>query len=237
MRGCEHALDLCCIGPFDGRNTQQLWNPPFYDRELTRMGRFASFVAVRLLGLFLAAALLVHQVYTQMVHRGGGAASTAGADIYASKFVVEAPRPSLSGSSHFADARGTYERRCFLAGAREVCVNILFTRKGFYRSGDLHQDRQVNHIVAGALKLTQRIGGIDVASIHRGPETVVLPAHTPHLYEFLEDTLMTEHWIDSRGQPAHFRAWLYLPYRSLISNTSLLRALPGSELPGTNATR
>jgi len=149
-----------------------------------------------------------------------------GARILKSDDVVPAPSPSLAGnSSRFEDERGSYEQRCFGSG---MCVNVLFTRKGFLRSGDLHRDRQVNHIVAGAVKLTQRIGKTDVTSSHRAAETVVLPAFTPHLYEFLEDTLMTEHWIDEGGKPAPFKAWLFKPYRDLISNDSLARRPPGA---------
>jgi hypothetical protein len=140
--------------------------------------------------------------------------------IYTSSDVVAAPPPSLTGSSHFNDARGSYERRCFGAGASE-CVNVLFTRKGFRRSGDLHQDRQVNHIITGAVMLTQRIGGMDLTTEHRSLETIVLPAHTPHLYYFLEDTLMTEYWVDEQGNLAEFKAWLYTPYRDLITSKPL----------------
>ena len=143
--------------------------------------------------------------------------------IYASSDVVQAPVPSLRGNSHFDDARGTYERRCY----GDWCVNLLFTRKGFMRSGDLHRQRQVNHIISGSVKLTQRVGGEDVAVIHHGAETVILPAHTPHLYEFLEDTLMTEYWIDDAGKPAPFKAWLYKPYRDRISAKSLERPSTG----------
>ena len=80
--------------------------------------------------------------------------------------------------------------------------------------------------MSGGVRLTQRIGSKDVTSVHHGAETIVLPPHTPHLYEFLEDTLMTEHWMDEVGRPAEFRAWLYEPYRQRISNASLLRSAP-----------
>ena len=143
-------------------------------------------------------------------------------DVLESGDIVSAPSASLLGSSRFEDSRGSYERRCF-GKAPEVCVNILFTRKGFLRSGDLHADRQVNHIITGAVKLTQRVGNRDVSSTHYKLETVVLPAYTPHLYEFLEDTLMTEYWIDAKGDLAPFKAWLFTPYRDLISNRSLVR--------------
>jgi hypothetical protein len=86
--------------------------------------------------------------------------------------------------------------------------------------------------VSGGVRLTQRIGSKDVTSVHYGAETIVLPPHTPHLYEFLEDTLMTEHWTDEGGRPAEFRAWLYEPYRLRISNASLLRsATPSAAAP------
>ena len=140
--------------------------------------------------------------------------------------VVAAPSPSLHGSSRFEDARGSYERRCF-GEALDTCINVLFTVKGHMRSGDLHRYRQVNHIITGAVKLTQRVGDRDVESWHRPLDTLVLPPYTPHLYHFLEDTLMTEYWIDAKGDPAPFKAWFYRPYRDVISNRSLVR-LPES---------
>jgi len=175
-----------------------------------------------------ASALLVLAVLGAR-HQLGGARRAQEEEIYESELVVEAPPPSLAGrSSRFEDARGVYERLCFGAAAPSAngapCVNVLFTRKGFLRSGDLHKARQVNHIVSGSVRLTQRIGDADATSVHHGAETIVLPAHTPHLYEFLEDTLMTEHWIDEMGRPAEFRAWLFQPYRLRISNASLLRS-------------
>eukprot|EP00955_Chlamydomonas_euryale_P100110 365260-Chlamydomonas_euryale.AAC.2 len=59
---------------------------------------------------------------------------------------------------------------------------------------------------------------------HTGRETVreyvendfiVIPARTPHMFEFLEDNCLLEWWADE------FKAWYYTPYRSVID-----RALP-----------
>eukprot|EP00756_Hemistasia_phaeocysticola_P049111 Hpha_TRINITY_DN23545_c0_g1::TRINITY_DN23545_c0_g1_i1::g.186386::m.186386 len=117
--------------------------------------------------------------------------------------------------------RGSYERWC----QEETCVNIVFTRKGYLRSGDLHRHAQINHIVSGRANLTLRDvqSGRDEWREVKAGETVRIPPHVPHLYSFPEDTLMTEHWLQENGLPARFEAWLYTPYRSRIPRRSLQR--------------
>ena len=106
-------------------------------------GRLRSTAAVVAVVLMGPAALLLGLAVLTVLEKQPGAGGSP--DIYASGLVVAAPPPSLAGSSsRFEDARGAYERRCFGAAGGPPCVNVLFTRRGFLRSGDLHKDRQVN---------------------------------------------------------------------------------------------
>ena len=55
-------------------------------------------------------------------------------------------------------------------------------------------------------------------------ETMVIPAHVPHLYKFMEDTLMTEVWRHPRTHlPCKFKAWYYKPFRDRIASASLAK--------------
>lgn len=91
------------------------------------------------------------------------------------------------------------------------------------RSGDIHKCIQVNFIVHGKLRLTQLVGGTDAVTIHTSGEKIEIPPHTPHLYYYEEDTLMTEQWIDSERRPCAFDAWFYKPFRERIDKSKLER--------------
>ena len=67
--------------------------------------------------------------------------------IYDSPHVTEAPAATSTGS--FQDARGSYDQRVYGDGENGTSVNVVFTRKGHLRSGDLHACEQVNHLVWG----------------------------------------------------------------------------------------
>jgi hypothetical protein len=129
---------------------------------------------------------------------------------------------SAQSSFRFEDARGSYERVVFNGSAPPVpgtvapYANLIFTRAGHLRSGDIHRCEQLNHVVFGALRLTQRLRGRDVTTRHTSGDVMLIPPHVPHLYAFELDTLMTEAWRTPRGEPCEFRAWLYAPYRERI---------------------
>lgn len=88
--------------------------------------------------------------------------------------------------------------------------NILYTKKGFMRSGDLHKNVQYDIIISGKLELWTLQKG-DTIKDTLGPNTfIILHPYIPHLFNFLEDTVMLEWW----GGP--FEAWFYKPYRDII---------------------
>lgn len=151
-------------------------------------------------------------------------------DIFASSEVTAAPLPSLStnSSSEFADSRGAYHKLVFpgLTSNAEY-VNVIFTKAGTYRSGDLHKCDQINLIVSGSATLkTIRSERTTTREVKSG-DLIVTPAGVPHLYYFSEDTLLTEYWINvaDGGKLCPFRAWFYKPFRDIVDANM---AAPGS---------
>mmetsp|Transcript_22505 Transcript_22505/g.54985 ORF Transcript_22505/g.54985 Transcript_22505/m.54985 type:complete len:146 (-) Transcript_22505:424-861(-) len=110
-------------------------------------------------------------------------------------------------------------------------VNLVWTKKSFYRSGDIHQCSQVNSLVRGRVRLLRWNieTGEDVVSYHSAWETVVIEAHVPHLFYFETDTLMTEAWRDdATGKQCFFESWHFAPYRKYV--TEALRGAPLDEI-------
>jgi hypothetical protein len=68
-----------------------------------------------------------------------------GSEIYNSPLVTNGP----TEMNDFTDARGSYKRHVYAEGDEGIYVNLAFTKKGFLRSGDIHDCEQVNHIVFG----------------------------------------------------------------------------------------
>ena len=103
-------------------------------------------------------------------------------------------------------------------------VNIVRTFPGHVRSGDVHPCHQVNVLAFGKARVTtvENDGTVVIRSV-AGGDRVVVPAHTPHLYEFLEDTVMTESWVHAGNRTrCAFEAWFHEPLRKRIGN-------PGAE--------
>ena len=133
--------------------------------------------------------------------------------------------PSPRGSFSFSDARGTYERREFETMEGEdpddpPYVNIVRTFPGQLRSGDVHKCHQVNVLAFGRARVTTvEKDGRERTRVVTGGDRVVIPAHTPHLYEFLEDTVMTESWVHARDRTrCAFEAWFHAPLRERVGD-------------------
>jgi hypothetical protein len=98
-------------------------------------------------------------------------------------------------------------------------VNIVRTFPGHLRSGDVHPCHQVNVLAFGRARVTTVEDGRERTRIVAGGDRVVIPAHTPHLYEFLEDTVMTESWVHARDRTrCAFEAWFHAPLRDRVGD-------------------
>jgi hypothetical protein len=128
--------------------------------------------------------------------------------------------------SVFSDVRG--EIHNLLIGNKRI--NLLHTKKGVMRSGDIHKDTQHDFIISGQIHVwtlvnvpcdigntnTKRLSIQDFTTkrIYNAMEYVSIPPYTPHIFEFLGDTIMAEWW------DGPFYAWLYRPYRSIVERSS-----------------
>ncbi|MBI4059640.1 hypothetical protein HY406_01090 [Candidatus Giovannonibacteria bacterium] len=106
----------------------------------------------------------------------------------------------------FSDVRGTIQR-IEIASQK---INLLYTKKGFMRSGDLHKNTQFDFVFKGQLELWLRRNNQDIKQIYGPNSFVEIEPGIPHLFKFLEDTLMAEWWNGP------FEAWYYRPYREII---------------------
>ena len=163
--------------------------------------------------------------------------------IYARAEVDPAPAGDAPrGSFSFSDARGTYERREFEAMEGDdpddpPYVNIVRTFPGQLRSGDVHKCHQVNVLAFGRARVTTTDErGRERTRIVAGGDRVVIPAHTPHLYEFLEDTVMTESWVHARDRTrCAFEAWFHAPLRGRVGDPK--KTFASGQTPERTTTR
>jgi hypothetical protein len=113
------------------------------------------------------------------------------------------------------DARGEIHN-LMIGGAR---FNVLVSRAGTMRSGDVHRWPQLDLIFSGLVRLTTREGGKDVVRSYGSGDKIVIPPNIPHLFEFVNDTVMAEWWTGP------FEARYYRPYRQRVdARTSEQRA-------------
>lgn len=107
------------------------------------------------------------------------------------------------------DARGEIHR-LKLNGTK---FNVLFTKKGAYRSGDVHPHNQYNLILSGEIEITSRVKDKDVKVIRKPNELIITPKGVAHLFKFTKDTVLLEWW------DGDFKAEYYQPYRKIVDES------------------
>jgi hypothetical protein len=135
--------------------------------------------------------------------------------------------PPIPAPSVFVDDRGeihnvrvgnVYSERMGVGPStslQQTRYNILYTKAGVMRSGDLHKVIQHDFVFEGSMRvwLLQKDGS--TSSHTYGPYShVCIPPYTPHIFEFVTDTVMAEWW-----DADEFCAWFYQPYRELVERS------------------
>jgi hypothetical protein len=112
------------------------------------------------------------------------------------------PPPSSSSSSSFG----------LSSALKRTRYNVLFTRTGMMRSGDVHREAQHDFVLDGCVNVWTLQGDGTTALNRYGPNSYIsVPPYTPHVFEFVEDTAMVEWWDTD-----DFAAWYYRPYRDVV---------------------
>jgi len=119
----------------------------------------------------------------------------------------------------FKDCRGEI-RKIKFHGAE---FNLVFTKAGALRSGDVHPSMQHDLLLSGQIEIVRHVHYVDVYGGAKGPktgdETAVLSrgsslmnicAGTPHLFRSVTDSVVLEWW------DGPFKAKYYRPYRKLV---------------------
>ena len=116
------------------------------------------------------------------------------------------PVPSI-----YQDERG--EIHNFDIGNKRI--NLLYSKRGIMRLGDLDKNIQHDFIFAGRVQVwTLQRDGSTRKQVFGPNEYVNVPPYVPHIFEFLEDTVMAEWW-----EEGVFHAWFYHPYRKLVEQS------------------
>ena len=116
------------------------------------------------------------------------------------------PAPSI-----YVDERG--EIHNIRVGGKRM--NLLYTRRGVMRSGDIHANIQHDFVFLGKVQVWRLTKDGETEKKIYGPyEYLSIPPYVPHVFHFLEDTVMAEWW-----EPEPFFAWFYMPYRRVVENS------------------
>ena len=119
--------------------------------------------------------------------------------------------PIIPVPSVYMDSRGQIHN--VLVGQKRI--NLLYTNAGVMRSGDIHRNTQHDFVFSGKVEVwtLQKDGSTD-KRIYGPYEYIHVPPLVPHIFHFLQDTVMAEWW-----EPEPFQAWFYTPYRQLVEES------------------
>ena len=130
---------------------------------------------------------------------------------------------NLSVGAYHRDGRGQVPH-----GQR---INLSHTRKEVMRHGDFHPNMQCGFVFSGRVEVwTPRAdrSGTTQKTIYGPKEYIEIPPYVPHVYNYLEDTVMAEWWESVSGEVAHFKHWFYAPYRRLV-DVSYIKSTAGEK--------
>ena len=107
---------------------------------------------------------------------------------------------------YFKDIRGEIQK----FKVRGAEFNLIFTKKGAYRSGDIHNSAQYDMLLSGGFEITMRKRKKNVKICAGKNQLVIIPKKTPHLFKATKDSIMIEWW------DGPFEAKYYRPYRKIV---------------------
>ena len=104
--------------------------------------------------------------------------------------------------------------------------NVLVSRPGSLRSGDVHRRRQFDVVFAGRVRVTTRERGRDVARTYGAGALIEIPPNVPHLFAALDETSVMAEWWGGDGA---FETRYYRPYRRRVDEALAALLVEASE--------
>ena len=133
--------------------------------------------------------------------------------ILSSPNVAEAPprvNEPVPVPSVYHDERGSIHN--FKVGGRRL--NVLHTKSGVMRSGDLHRVVQNDFVFSGEVEVwCLNQDGRSTMQVYKDNQYLAIPAYTPHVFHYKKDTVMAEWW------DGPFHSWFYEPYRKIVEKS------------------
>ena len=80
------------------------------------------------------------------------------------------------------------------------------------RSGLLHGETKYDHLLSGQVEVWVLTDQGTDKRIYNPHESFIIPAYTPHILYFLEDSILSEMW----EQTEDTKCWIYHPYRRIV---------------------
>ena len=110
----------------------------------------------------------------------------------------------LSFLEEHHDARGS--TLVFRYGGKDYLV--VFTKKGYFRGGEVHEGYQQNVVLSGIVEWTTTFNTVT----YTAPDIIVTTKHVPHMMKSVTDSLILE-W---REKPLENPVNYHKPYRDII---------------------
>lgn len=76
----------------------------------------------------------------------------------------------------------------------DITINLLYSKKGTARAGDIHPNKQYNVILKGSVNIFREKEGKDEGETLFANHNTVTEPGIPHLFDFAENTIMLEWW-------------------------------------------
>jgi mannose-6-phosphate isomerase-like protein (cupin superfamily) len=92
----------------------------------------------------------------------------------------------------------------------EHVTNILFTKAGYLRAGDLHPHDQFDFVLCGEVEITRKEDLVELFCSIKPNEVLKIPAGQPHIFRSETDSLVIERWNGP------FECTYYKPYRDRV---------------------
>jgi len=104
------------------------------------------------------------------------------------------------------DKRGIISR----VDCDSIKFNVMTTKSGYYRGGEIHPNSQFNMVLSGRIDIFYLVDGKNIWQQVMPNTLVIIEPYIPHLFYFVEDSVMLEWW------DGPMTGWYYPDFRKYV---------------------